>query len=69
MGFTLPDERYPTLEKKAAFLEELLWRTRAMQGVSQAGIVACFPARGISLTTLSRSKARHRFRRGNFATR
>jgi len=46
MGFTLPDERYPTLEKKAAFFEELLWRTRAMQGVSQAGIVSVLPGAG-----------------------
>lgn len=46
MGFTLPDATYPTREQLAAFLEQLLVRSRAVPGVKQAGIVSVLPGAG-----------------------
>jgi predicted permease len=46
MGFTLPDATYPSRPQLAAFLEQLLLRTRAVPGVSQAGIVSVLPGAG-----------------------
>jgi predicted permease len=46
MGFTLPDATYPTRDQGAAFLEQLLVRTRAVPGVKQAGLVSVLPGAG-----------------------
>jgi putative ABC transport system permease protein len=46
MGFTLPDATYPTLERIAAFSQELLERAHAVPGVKQAGIVSVLPGAG-----------------------
>jgi predicted permease len=46
MGFTLPDTTYPTRPQIASFEEQLLARTKAVPGVSQAGIVSVLPGAG-----------------------
>jgi predicted permease len=46
MRLALPDARYNTGEKNAAFFEQLLPRLRALPGVKAAGIVTALPGQG-----------------------
>jgi putative ABC transport system permease protein len=46
MHFSLPDARYDTAEKVAAFHEQLLIRLRALPGVKAAGIASTLPGQG-----------------------
>jgi putative ABC transport system permease protein len=46
MHFSLPNARYDTAQKVAAFYEQLLPRLRAMPGVKAAGIATVLPGQG-----------------------
>jgi len=46
MSFSLPDARYDTAQKVAAFYEQLLPRLRALPGVKAAGISTALPGQG-----------------------
>jgi putative ABC transport system permease protein len=46
MRFSLPEIRYSTPEKKAAFMEQLISGIRALPGVQSAGLVSTAPGQG-----------------------
>jgi len=46
MHFSLPNARYDTSQKVAAFYEQLLPRLRALPGVRSAGVATALPAQG-----------------------